>query len=174
MNQLTMIDGLRVTLRGIRDEIQPLAVQAARLEADLAAVRSELEPWTQTDEPWARTRDPGGRPRTLSGGAAEDLRPGLDHHRPEIGAKHAQTLPYGSDEWVRVYFTLRNSIESFNGFAKDDNYEAIERGGRRRIRGLAAQMLLLSFQISHANKRKIDAWLDTLPAGSASRPRRAA
>ncbi|MEZ0106332.1 hypothetical protein ABH920_000313 [Catenulispora sp. EB89] len=91
---------------------------------------------------------------------------------PELGAKHAQSLPYGSDEWVRIYFTLRNSIESFNGYAKDDNYEAIERGGRRRIRGMAAQMLLLAFQLHHANTRKIDAWLDTLPAGSASRPRR--
>lgn len=33
-------------------------------------------------------------------------------------------------------------------------------------------MLLLAFQINHANKRKIDAWLDTLPAGAASRSRR--
>lgn len=81
---------------------------------------------------------------------------------PEAGAQHHQALPYGTAEWQRTYFRLRNSVESFNGFAKDPIYEAIEQPGRRRIRGIAAQTLLLAFQLAHANRRKIDRWLDTL------------
>ncbi|MEU3268246.1 hypothetical protein [Streptomyces bacillaris] len=51
-------------------------------------------------------------------------------------------------------------MEHFNGYAKD--HEAIERSRTRRIRGIAAQSLLLSLQIAHANHRKLAAWLDTL------------
>jgi len=91
---------------------------------------------------------------------------------PEAGAKHAQDLPYGSSDWDRVYHRLRNSVESINGFAKDANHEAIEDGGTRRIRGIATQSLLLAFQLHHANTRKITTWLDTLPAGDGTPPRR--
>lgn len=91
---------------------------------------------------------------------------------PEVGAKHAQELAYGSEDWARVYHRLRNSIEAFNGFAKNDNHEAIERSQRRRVRGIAAQTILLSFQIAHANKRKIAVWVDTLPDPVTGRPRR--
>ncbi|MFF2353818.1 hypothetical protein ACFVVL_29050 [Kitasatospora sp. NPDC058115] len=82
---------------------------------------------------------------------------------PESGAQHHQALVYGSPDWQRVYFRLRNSVEHFNGYAKDPISEAIELSGRRRIRGIAAQTFLLAFQLAHANRRKIDRWLDTLP-----------
>ncbi|QLE75260.1 hypothetical protein FGW37_29960 [Streptomyces rectiverticillatus] len=82
---------------------------------------------------------------------------------PEAGAQHHQALPYGSPDWQRVYFRLRNSVEGFNGFAKDPLHEAIEQAGTRRIRGIAAQTLLLAFQLAHANRRKIDRWLATIP-----------
>ncbi|MFF4405215.1 hypothetical protein [Streptomyces sp. NPDC001404] len=90
---------------------------------------------------------------------------------PEAGAQHRQDLDYGTPDWQRVYFRLRNSVESFNGFAKDSAYEAIEQAGRRRIRGIAAQTFLLAYQLAHANQRKLARWLDTLPAAD-GRPRR--
>ncbi|WP_328425876.1 hypothetical protein [Streptomyces sp. NBC_00443] len=43
--------------------------------------------------------------------------------------------------------------------------------GSRRIRGIAAQTILLAFQLAHANRRKIKKWLDTLSLGG-ERPRR--
>jgi hypothetical protein len=91
---------------------------------------------------------------------------------PEAGAKHAQDLPYGGQDWDRTYHRLRNSVESINGFAKDGNHEAIEDGGTRRIRGIAAQSILLAFQLHHANTRKISTWLDTLPGQKGAPPRR--
>ncbi len=91
---------------------------------------------------------------------------------PEAGAKHAQDLDYGGPEWTRVYFRLRNSVEGVNGFAKDPAHEAIEAAGSRRIRGIAAQSVLLAFQLHHANTRKIAGWLDTLPGEDGTPPRR--
>lgn len=82
---------------------------------------------------------------------------------PEAGAQHHQALPYGGEDWQRVYFRLRNSVEGFNGFAKDPLHEAIEQPGTRRIRGIAAQTFLPAFQLAHANRRKIDRWLATIP-----------
>jgi hypothetical protein len=92
---------------------------------------------------------------------------------PEHGAKHWQPLPYGSPEWQRIYFRLRNTVEGLNGYAKDDAYEAIERSQNRRIRGITAQSFLLAFQLAHANTRKINHWLDTFPDQN-GRPRRRA
>jgi hypothetical protein len=91
---------------------------------------------------------------------------------PEAGAKHAQDLDYASPQWVRIYFRLRNSVEGINGFAKDPAHEAIEAAGTRRIRGIAAQSLLLAFQLHHTNTRKIANWLDTLPGLDGTPPRR--
>ncbi|MEV6865646.1 hypothetical protein AB0M44_32185 [Streptosporangium subroseum] len=90
---------------------------------------------------------------------------------PEHGAKHAQALPYSTADQQRVYHRLRSSTEGFNGYAKDDAHEAIQRSQGRRIRGIAAQSLLLAFQLAHANFRKIFRWLDSLPRID-GRPRR--
>ncbi|MFD3572546.1 hypothetical protein [Streptomyces sp. NPDC058644] len=90
---------------------------------------------------------------------------------PEAGAKHWQSLEYGGPEWQKVYFRLRNSIEGYNGYAKNPLAEGIEAAGSRRIRGIAAQTILLAFQLAHANRRKIKKWLDTL-ALDGQRPRR--
>ncbi|MEE1794537.1 hypothetical protein PUR28_27820 [Streptomyces sp. BE308] len=78
----------------------------------------------------------------------------------DTGIRHWQELDHGRADWVHHYFRLRNRVEHFNGYAKD--HEAIERSRTRRVRGLAAQSLLLSFQIAHANHRKLAGWLDTL------------
>ena len=63
-------------------------------------------------------------------------------------------------------------MEGFSRFAKDSNHDDIEDAGRRRIRGIAAQAILLAFQIAHANIRKITAWAATLPDPETGRPRR--
>ena len=57
---------------------------------------------------------------------------------PEAGAKQWQALDYGSTEWRRVYFRLRNSVEGYNGYAKNPLAEGIESAGSRRVRGIAA------------------------------------
>ncbi|MGW7464965.1 hypothetical protein ACWGJT_09695 [Streptomyces xantholiticus] len=54
---------------------------------------------------------------------------------PAEGAKHWQALDYGDDKWQKVYFRLRNSVEGYNGYAKNPLAEAIEAAGSRRIRG---------------------------------------
>ncbi|MEU0677916.1 hypothetical protein ABZ330_34555 [Streptomyces sp. NPDC006172] len=90
---------------------------------------------------------------------------------PEAGASLWQPLQYGSEAWQRVYFRLRNSVEGINGYAKDPLYERLEDAGTRRIRGIAAQTLLLAFQLAHANRRKLRAWADSIALHD-DRPRR--
>lgn len=41
-----------------------------------------------------------------------------------------------------------------NGYAKADAHKGIDHAGNRRVRGIAAQTLLLAFQLAHANERK--------------------
>ena len=89
------------------------------------------------------------------------------------GAKHWQPRAYGSPEWQKIYGRLRNAVEGMNGYAKTDAYEGIEHAGNRRVRGIAAQTLLLAFQLAHANERKINAWLATLPGPDGLPHRRA-
>jgi hypothetical protein len=74
---------------------------------------------------------------------------------PHVGAKYAQDLLYGSPEWEATYATLRSSIEGFNGFVKDGAHEALDDPERRRIRGVAAQSVLVAFLLAAANLRKI-------------------
>lgn len=90
---------------------------------------------------------------------------------PTDGAKHWQALEYGDEEWRKVYFRLRNSVEGFNGYAKNPLGEGIEAAGSRRIRGIAAQTILLAFQLAHTNRRKIKEWVETLALGG-RRPRK--
>ncbi|MBR7831723.1 hypothetical protein KDL01_00540 [Actinospica durhamensis] len=91
---------------------------------------------------------------------------------PEAGAKHAQDLAYGGEEWAKIYFRLRNSVEGINGFAKDPVHEAIEAGATRRIRGIAPASILLAFQLHHVNTRKLATWADTLEGENDEPPRR--
>ncbi|MFP1625978.1 hypothetical protein ACLB9X_12560 [Streptomyces sp. 5K101] len=55
---------------------------------------------------------------------------------PAEGAKHWQALEYGDAEWQKVYFRLRNSVEGYNGYAKNPLAEAIEAAGSGRNRGM--------------------------------------
>ncbi|CAM5316808.1 Transposase OS=Streptomyces aurantiogriseus OX=66870 GN=GCM10010251_96290 PE=4 SV=1 [Streptomyces aurantiogriseus] len=66
----------------------------------------------------------------------------------EAGAKRWRSLEYGGPEWQKVYFRLRNSVEGYNGYAKNPLAEGIESAGSRRIRGIAAQTILLAMSPS--------------------------
>lgn len=97
---------------------------------------------------------------------------------PEAGAKHAQALAYRTPEWRRAYGTLRNSVEGLNGYAKNPGHGVnLEDSGLRRVRGIAAQTLLLSFQLTALNLRKQQRWhlrqrLNTTAQDNTQRPRR--
>jgi hypothetical protein len=58
-----------------------------------------------------------------------------------------------------MFATLRNSNEGMNGFIKDGAREAVDDPERRRIRGVAAQSVLVALQLFAANMRKIDEFL---------------
>ncbi|MFD7417528.1 hypothetical protein ACFVZ3_39830 [Kitasatospora purpeofusca] len=105
---------------------------------------------------------PGGHPEVC-------VRESLTFHR-DTGIRHWQELDHARTDWVRLYFHLRNRVEHFNQYAKD--HEALERSRTRRIRGQAAQSLLLAFQLAHANHRKLATWLDTLQTSTQPARRR--
>lgn len=94
----------------------------------------------------------------------------------KAGAKHSQTLQYGSDDWELVYKSDRNHIEGTNGFFKDSSKEGVSEAGRRRIRGLAGQQLALCFLYVTVNLRKIqkfrDEYVNYTPAERADRAER--
>lgn len=88
---------------------------------------------------------------------------------PDIGARHRQDLPYGTETWARTYATLRNTIEGFNGYAKDPAHENLAAPARRRIRGIAAQSLLCALLLMAANLRKLQAHRHMTTAGDTNR-----
>jgi hypothetical protein len=91
---------------------------------------------------------------------------------PGAGAKFAQDLLYGSDEWHSMYATLRNSIEGFNGYVKGGAKEALDDPERRRVRGVAAQSVFVALLLAAANLRKIAAFLQETAAIEAGTLRR--
>ena len=76
---------------------------------------------------------------------------------PDVGARHRQDLAFGSDAWARTYATYRNTIEGTNGYVKDTAHESLHAPGRRRVRGIAAQSVFVTFLLMAANIRKIAA-----------------
>jgi len=91
---------------------------------------------------------------------------------PAAGAKFSQELVYQSREWHGVYATLRNSVEGFNGFVKDQAYEALGDPQCRRVRGVAAQTLFAAFLLFGANLRKVAAFIQERAAVAAGAVRR--
>ena len=84
---------------------------------------------------------------------------------PDAGTKYRQLFAHETDEWRRTYATLRNSNEGMNGFVKDGSREAVDDPERRRIRGVAAQSVLVAFQLFAANIRKVNELLATRASG---------
>lgn len=73
----------------------------------------------------------------------------------DVHAKTAQDLVFDSPEWHAAYDGPRATIEGFNGFAKDPNYENLGSPTNRPMRGQSTQQLLSVFLIASANMRKI-------------------
>ena len=83
---------------------------------------------------------------------------------PSAGAKFFQSLPLGTPEHQAAYAAMRNDVEGMNGFLKDSAYEGMADPQRRRVRGVAAQSVLVAFQIVAGNLRKIDSFLEKMAA----------
>ena len=77
--------------------------------------------------------------------------------RRNDAAKYAQDLVYRSKDWEAVY-GLRNTVETFNSYAKSPTEEDLEQPARRR-RGYGFQVLLMTAMVAASNMRKINAWL---------------
>ncbi len=82
---------------------------------------------------------------------------------PTAAAKYVQPLHYKSEQWQHIYATGRNAMEGFNGYLKDPNRNTIAAPGLRRVRGRAAQQLVVAFLIAAANIAKIRQWLEQNP-----------
>lgn len=86
------------------------------------------------------------------------------------GAKLAQDEQFGSRDWQVKYTSDRNTVEGGNAYMKDDSKEQLEAAGRRRVRGIAAQTLLIGFLVVSANLRKLqatrDEWLESSTASA--------
>jgi len=85
---------------------------------------------------------------------------------PDIGARHRQDLAFGSDEWARTYATYRNTIEGTNGYLKDTAHESLACPGRRRARGIAAQIVFVALLVMAGNFRKVAAFRQMVADGT--------
>ena len=80
----------------------------------------------------------------------------------EAGAKFRQDLPHAGDAWRDLYNHLRNGVEGFNGYVKDEAAEALAMPGRRRMRGIAANTIAVAFLLFAANVRGIRSAVEQL------------
>jgi hypothetical protein len=145
------------------------------LESSIASVRHRLDDhWDgSANQHGNQPASPAGRSCSEPRRAAQSLLPEQHHHRSR-GRGQALAVPLLRRPRVAEDLPrLRNSVEGFNGYAKDDAHEAIERAQNRRIRGIAAQTFLLAFQLAAANLRKISSWLDGLATDDGGPRRRA-
>jgi len=84
---------------------------------------------------------------------------------PEDGLRHANAIPYGSKEFATTYKYDRNVIESMNAFAKDSGKENLGASQNRRLRGMAAQQVLITMLLVSVNIRKVNQFLRNLIHG---------
>lgn len=79
---------------------------------------------------------------------------------PTVGAKWAQALQFKTEQWQAVY-GMRNTVESWNAYLKDEAHGAMSRGGRRQVRGRTAANVFVAITVVAANLRRIKTWLRT-------------
>lgn len=96
---------------------------------------------------------------------------------PTAGAKYAQKLLYGSQEWHTLYASARNTIEGFNGYVKDADHGALGDPGRRRAAGFTNQFLFTTLIVAASNIRKIMSFIEAQetkvdPTPRSRKPRR--
>lgn len=77
----------------------------------------------------------------------------------EVSAKFVQALPWESPEWQNAYSFPRNTIEAKNAFLKAEDGGSIAATARRRVRGLAAQYILLAIMVAAENVRAVENYL---------------
>ena len=73
-------------------------------------------------------------------------------------SRYLQPLQYKSPEWRRMYTFARNLVEGKSAHAKTQGAEAIAEPGRRRLRGLTAQSVLMTFLVVSSNLRQINSF----------------
>lgn len=76
-----------------------------------------------------------------------------------VNARYNSEVRFGTDEYDRLYATLRNAQEGYHGFIKDEAKEALGDTGKRRVGGLAAQTVFTAFIGLAANLRKVKGFL---------------
>ncbi|MEV7761972.1 hypothetical protein [Curtobacterium flaccumfaciens] len=79
---------------------------------------------------------------------------------PEYGERERQKYQYQSPEWSKAYHYDRNTDESFNDHLKAQY--SVDDQARRKVRGLAAQQLLIGIQVVIANANRILGYLHKL------------
>ena len=84
----------------------------------------------------------------------------------EVGARYRQLFAHETDEWHGAHATLWPWIDGINEFVEDGAHETRDDPERGRIRGIAAQSVLVAFQLFAANIRKINGFLAMKAAGA--------
>lgn len=74
------------------------------------------------------------------------------------GAKYAQSVVWQSEEWHRVYGS-RNTVEAKNAYLKDEKGGSIAAHGRRLLRGIAVQSVLVAIMVAGQNVRAVQDYL---------------
>lgn len=77
---------------------------------------------------------------------------------PSKGMKYAQKFAYYTAEW-KSWYSLRNTIESFNKSAKTPKKEAIDNAGKRPGRGFTFAYLATTLALVSVNLRKIHSFI---------------
>jgi hypothetical protein len=67
----------------------------------------------------------------------------------------SQKYAHGSPEWRDTLRSDRNLVEGANSFLKSPGYEELHQSGRRLVRGLAGQQILITILLVAANIRRI-------------------
>jgi hypothetical protein len=90
------------------------------------------------------------------------------------GTRYRQDRLYGSEEWRSLFQPGRSQNEGFNGYLKDGAFSALGATHRRRVRGRAAQSLIVALGVLASNVRRIESFLHEAAkvASRAAEPKR--
>jgi len=82
--------------------------------------------------------------------------------RPIQEWRDLQVLEYQSPAWRQTYKVDRNAVERSNSQIKDQSREALGMPGRRMLRGLTGQQLLVTFLVVTCNIRMVNSFRDAM------------
>jgi len=82
--------------------------------------------------------------------------------RPIQEWRDLQVLEYQSPAWRQTYKVDRNAVERSNSQIKDQSREALGMPGRRMLRGLTGQQLLVTFLVVTCNIRMDNSFRDAM------------